>query len=136
MQVAVGGEWSGGNGASEFVGSAEDDFGAKSEAALDGILNFPGQRDGIFLVVREFAAEDDIATLNEGARAVKFEGFVEGAQGVHLDLVAADHVDAAEHGDEDRHSGSITLSGRERCRSRTITTEDTGDTEANRFKAC
>lgn len=115
VQIAVGGKRGGCDSGSQFIRCAEDDFHAESEGTLDPILNFPGQRGRIFRIVREFGAEDDVAALNEGARIVELEGFVKDAQGVHLNAVVADHVDAAEHGDQYRHDrGSIAFAARVR----------------------
>ena len=51
------------------------------------------------------AAEDDVAALDIGLRVFQFQPDAERLERVHLDQVVAADVHAAEHADDDWHSG-------------------------------
>src|SRR4029077_8981873 len=54
-----------------------------------------------------FSPENYIATLYIGTRVPQFEGFTERPERIHLDLVVATDVDAAEHGDHHWHGNRV-----------------------------
>lgn len=83
---------------------AVNDAGAKAEFAVDGFFDALGKSGEVALA----RAENDVAAIDVSLAASEFQGFVEGAEGVHFDLIAADDVDAAEQRDDGGHEAKYT----------------------------
>src|SRR5438309_3318017 len=69
FEIRAIGEWAGGDCFSQFVRGAKDDFRAAFEFTFDRTLDLLRQHSGVLL----FRKEDDVATLDIGARALAFQ---------------------------------------------------------------
>src|SRR4029077_1936967 len=88
--------------------SAENDAGVKAGFLLDGIFDARGEASQVALG----GAEHDVAALQEGLRIAEAERIAEGAEVLHLDLLVAGKIDAAEQTDEDGH-GELRITTKE-----------------------
>src|ERR1700722_17839123 len=88
----------------EILGASKNDVSLKSKFLVDGGFEIFAE----FVEVTLVGCEDDVAALDVGLRIAEFEGCEEFLQIVHFDAVVAANVDAAEHADDDGHSGDDT----------------------------
>ena len=93
------GEWVSRNNLLQIGRATKDDLRAKAKLLLDCALDAFGQSNQISLV----APEDDVAALYVRLWVFQAERCAKGSQGVHLDLIVAADVDAAEHADNGGH---------------------------------
>src|SRR5580700_6292813 len=87
------------NHVSEFGRRAQDHSRAKTEVLLDPVFDLSRELGEI----RFLGPEYDVATLYIGLRVPQFQRYKECPEGLHLDLVVAHDVDAAEQRDNHGH---------------------------------
>ena len=102
FDVAAFDEWVSYNDIAQFAGCAVNHAGAKAEFAFNGFFDALGESSEVALA----SAENDVAAIDVSLAAGELQRFVEGAKRIHLDLITADDVDAAEQGNNDGHKAA------------------------------
>ena len=90
----------------EFLCGAKNDLSGAFEFVFDPRLNALGNEVEVALA----GLKNDIAALEIGLRALKFERGVKIAEGIHFESVMFGQIDSAQHGNDDGHR-SMEISG-------------------------
>lgn len=101
VNIAALGEGISRNNIAQLGARAVNDAGTEAEFEFNRFFDARG-KDGEIAVS---SAEDNVAAIDVGLAAGKFQRFIKGAKGFHLDLIAADDIDAAQQGNDGGHAG-------------------------------
>lgn len=108
INIAAFGERISRNNFAHFGGGAVNDARAEAEFKFNGFFDACGKSGKVAVA----GTKDDVAAIDVSLAPSEFQRFVDRAQLVHFDLIAADHVDATEQGDNGGHGAEYTTKNR------------------------